>query len=63
MIDIFEEPSIVKIFHAHQQDIEILHRDFGVQISSIFDTQIGMMFMKTEEIYSYQQLVQEFLRN
>ena len=59
---IFESNKIIKVFHACQQDYEILKNDLQIKVSNIFDTQIGMMFLHVEELYSYQALVQEFLK-
>ncbi len=59
---IFENPDIIKVFHACQQDHGILKNELGIKISGIFDTQIAMMFLKIDECYSYQNLVQEFLK-
>lgn len=60
--EVFENKNIIKVFHAYQQDFEILKNDLGIKIKGIFDTQIGMMFLHAEELYSYQSLVHEFLK-
>jgi ribonuclease D len=60
--DIFSDQNILKIIHAHQQDVEILRRDFEIKIRNVFDTQIAMMFLSTNDVYSYQDLVKEFLK-
>jgi ribonuclease D len=60
--EIFENNQIIKVFHAYQQDYETLKNDLKIRLSNIFDTQIAMMFLHVEELYSYQTLVQEFLK-
>ena len=59
---IFQDRKITKVFHAYQQDYEILKNDLKIKVKNIFDTQIGMMFLHVEELYSYQALVHEFLK-
>jgi ribonuclease D len=59
---IFENSSIIKVFHAYQQDYEILKNDLKIKVRNIFDTQIAMMFLSVDEVYSYQTLVYEFLK-
>lgn len=38
---LFEDPSIVKLFHAGGQDLEILFREVGVLPKPVFDTQVA----------------------
>ena len=60
--EIFSNKNIVKVIHAYQQDVEILRRDFEIKVENVFDTQIAMMFLSVNDIYSYQDLVKEFLQ-
>ncbi len=41
LAEIFENPTIEKIFHASEYDLIILHRDFGFTVSPLFDTMIA----------------------
>lgn len=38
---VFDNSSVVKLFHAGSQDIEILYREVGVMPKPVFDTQIA----------------------
>lgn len=59
---ILENKQIIKVFHGSQQDYETLKNDLKIKVKNIFDTQIAMMFLHVDELYSYQTLVQEFLK-
>lgn len=41
LVPLMEDPSIMKLFHAGHQDLEILHRELGVLPSPLFDTQVA----------------------
>jgi ribonuclease D len=59
---LFENSQVVKIFHDHTQDLEILNGHYEIILSNIFDTQVAMMFLTDSEIYSYKDLVKKFLK-
>lgn len=40
-----EDPGIEKIFHDADYDLRILHRDAGVSVRGLFDTQIAAAFL------------------
>lgn len=42
---IFASPEIVKVFHAAEYDLICLHRDFGFQVSNLFDTMLAMRIL------------------
>lgn len=42
---LFENPSIVKIFHNCLQDIQDLKRDFSFRVNNVFDTSVGYRFL------------------
>lgn len=42
---IFENPNILKVFHGADYDIRSLYRDFGIKVTSLFDTQIAARFL------------------
>jgi ribonuclease D len=41
LLPVFADPQIRKIFHGADYDIRSLYRDFGVEVNSLFDTQIA----------------------
>lgn len=46
---VFSNSSIRKILHGSDYDIRSLYRDFGIEISSLFDTQIAARLLGSEE--------------
>jgi ribonuclease D len=42
---IFASPEIVKVFHAAEYDLICLRRDFGIQVSNLFDTMLAMRIL------------------
>lgn len=59
LIDLFNAGSVVKIFHACEEDIELLHYYYGVLPKSVFDTQLACGFLGFEYPMGYQKLVAE----
>ena len=47
---VLADASIRKIFHAADYDIRCLHRDFGIEISGLFDTMIASQFLGEEKV-------------
>jgi ribonuclease D len=45
LLPVFSNPGILKIFHGADYDIRSLHRDFGIEVNSLFDTQIAARFL------------------
>ena len=45
---VFSNPAIKKVFHGADYDIRSLHRDFGIEIKNLFDTQLACMFLGIE---------------
>jgi ribonuclease D len=45
LLPIFSAPAIRKIFHGADYDIRSLSRDFGIEVNSLFDTQIAARFL------------------
>jgi ribonuclease D len=45
LLPVFSNPLIRKIFHGADYDIRSLHRDFGIEVNSLFDTQIAARFL------------------
>ena len=51
----------IKIFHDCEQDIEILEKNFDIEIKNIFDTQLANAFIDLEHHISYKNLVKNIL--
>lgn len=60
LADVLIDPSIVKIFHACSQDVEILYHETGVVPSPIFDTQIAAAVLGKTQQASYSSLVSQY---
>ena len=54
--------SVVKVFHAARQDIEIFHHQGGVIPEPLFDTQIAAMVCGFGESASYETLVRKLAK-
>src|SRR6266699_3710521 len=52
------DESVLKIFHAGRQDIEIIWHRAGLIPHPVFDTQIAAMVLGYGDSVSYEQLVQ-----
>ena len=57
LLDLLQNPKIVKVFHAARQDIEIFYHLTGKVPAPLFDTQIAAMVCGYDENVGYQQLV------
>ena len=61
LFDLLQEPSVLKVFHAARQDIEIIYHLSGKIPHSIFDTQIAAMVCGFGESVSYETLVMQLI--
>lgn len=59
LYDLLYDPSIVKVFHAARQDIEIFVHEGGEVPHPLFDTQVAAMVMGFGEQIAYDSLVQK----
>jgi ribonuclease D len=59
--EVLENPDIVKVFHACEEDIELLHHFLKVEPQSIFDTQIAAAFCGHDFCMGYQRLIKAML--
>lgn len=46
---VFANPKIKKIFHGADFDVRSLHRDFGIEIDNLFDTELASRFAGIRE--------------
>jgi len=61
LCDLLTDTSVVKIFHAGSQDMEIFYRLCGVAAAPIFDTQIAATLAGFQQQVGYGALVKEVL--
>jgi ribonuclease D len=41
----FADPRVQKVFHGADYDVRSLHRDFGIELQSLFDTELACRFL------------------
>ena len=58
--DIFENPRVEKIFHGADFDLRGLNRDWGFELASVYDTNIGARFAGLER-FGYAALIEDLL--
>lgn len=56
---LFANPTVVKVFHAARQDLEIFFVDKGIIPSPLFDTQVAAMVAGFGEQVGYETLVRK----
>ena len=56
---LMSDTSVVKVFHAARQDLEIVHHLGGIIPHPLFDTQVAAMVCGFGDSVSYDQLVQK----
>ncbi|MBF0911472.1 MAG: ribonuclease D [Atopobiaceae bacterium] len=57
---LFENPNIVKIFHACSQDLEVLLEKMDCECAPVFDTQVAAAFLGLRQQVSYASLVESY---
>lgn len=62
LYDLFRDTSVVKVFHAARQDIEIFYVDQKVFPEPLFDTQVAAMVCGFGEQVGYETLVRRIAR-
>lgn len=62
LYDLFQNPNIVKVFHAARQDLEIFCVEGNVIPSPLFDTQVAAMVCGFGEQVGYETLVRKIAR-
>ena len=61
LFQLFQNPSVIKVFHACRQDLEIFYLLSHQIPVPVFDTQVGAMVCGYGDSTSYQQLVNDFV--
>ena len=61
LLSLLADPSIVKVFHAARQDLEIFH-NLGVRTTPVFDSQVAAMAAGFGEQIAYDALVRQMLK-
>ncbi len=59
LADVFQAPQCVKIFHAADQDIEVLGQTLDAWITPLFDTQLAAAFLGIADQIGYAGIVLE----
>ncbi len=62
LLDLFRDTSVVKVFHAARQDLEIFYVDHDVIPDPMFDTQVAAMVCGFGEQVGYETLVKRIAR-
>lgn len=62
LYDLFRDTSVVKVFHAARQDLEIFYVDAKVFPEPLFDTQVAAMVCGFGEQVGYETLVRKIAR-
>ncbi len=62
ILELFRDKSIVKVFHAARQDLEIFFIDHGVIPDPLFDTQVAAMVCGFGEQVGYETLVKRIAK-
>ncbi|KRS14462.1 ribonuclease D [Roseovarius atlanticus] len=62
LYDLFRDPSVVKVFHAARQDLEIFYVDAGLIPDPLFDTQVAAMVCGFGEQVGYETLVRKIAK-
>ncbi len=62
LYDLFRDESVVKVFHAARQDLEIFYVEGGVIPKPLFDTQVAAMVAGFGEQVGYETLVRKIAK-
>lgn len=62
LYELFRDTSVVKVFHAARQDLEIFQVEGGVLPDPLFDTQVAAMVCGFGEQVGYETLVRKIAR-
>lgn len=62
LYELFRDTSVVKVFHAARQDLEIFYVDAGVIPDPLFDTQVAAMVCGFGDQVGYETLVRKIAK-
>ncbi|QFU08183.1 Ribonuclease D [Rhodobacteraceae bacterium THAF1] len=62
LYELYQDESVVKVFHAARQDVEIFVHDRGIVPTPLFDTQVAAMVCGFGEQVGYETLVRKIAR-
>lgn len=62
LYELFQNPDVVKVFHAARQDLEIFYVDAGIIPAPLFDTQVAAMVCGFGDQVSYETLVRKIAK-
>jgi ribonuclease D len=62
LYELFRDTSVVKVFHAARQDLEIFYVDAGVIPTPLFDTQVAAMVCGFGDQAGYETLVRKIAK-
>ncbi len=61
LLQLLDDPAVVKVFHAGRQDLEIFHLLWGRLPAPLFDTQLAAAMLGLGDQVGYANLVQQLL--
>jgi ribonuclease D len=61
LLEVLEDPRVVKIMHACSEDLELIRHHFGAVPKGVFDTQLANAFQSPDYSTSYANLVAALL--
>ncbi|WP_027008118.1 ribonuclease D [Conexibacter woesei] len=61
LAEVLADPAIEIVLHAARQDVALLRRDWGQQITNVFDTQVAAGFAGMRAQLGYEPLLKETL--
>ena len=59
LVELFDKPGLLKIFHSPSQDLEILYQKFGQVPRPVFDTQLACAVLGYNHQISYADIVRQ----
>lgn len=62
LLELLEDPSLVKVLHACSEDLELMRHHFGAVPRGLFDTQLANAFLSPHYSVSFTRLVEERLQ-